>query len=268
MQMYLKYYIMYEGDAILIVSSVGIIGEDGRMDYLAAMFYDAGYEVYRDDMEAYGADVLILPPVINSNNILFPLNTRIIYGGKIDFADYIIENNIYFYDYLKDKDFVEKNAVLTAAGIVGEALKNITEKNCRCLVAGYGNCGKAIAEALSNKGINVDILVRRKELKKKIVSKGYGFLQFVNANLKDYDLIFNTVPALVFDKKILETVNEHAVIYDIASAPGGVDFEYCRQKNIEAKLRLSIPGKCYPKDAARIIFDIVNNDINNFISKN
>jgi len=52
------------------------------------------------------------------------------------------------------------------------------------------------------------------------------------------------------------------MIFDIASAPGGCDFEYCRENNIFAILSLGIPGKEYPMEAGRIIADVILSDLN------
>lgn len=40
------------------------------------------------------------------------------------------------------------------------------------------------------------------------------------------EIIFNTVPNLILDRVMLERVSREVVIIDLASIPGGTDFEY------------------------------------------
>ena len=67
----------------------------------------------------------------------------------------------------------------------------------------------------------------------------------------------NTVPALVLTAPQLSKVKGESIIIDIASKPGGVDFEYCRKKNISAKLCLGLPGKYAPMSAAGILMEVI-----------
>ena len=68
-----------------------------------------------------------------------------------------------------------------------------------------------------------------------------------------YDFIFNTVPSMVLDKSILRVLNPNVTIIDIASNPGGTDFEYARKHNLNAVLCLGLPGIYAPKTSALII---------------
>ena len=53
----------------------------------------------------------------------------------------------------------------------------------------------------------------------------------------------------------------NVMIFDIASSPGGVDFEYCKNNNIFTRHSLGIPGKLYPKEAGTIIAKAIVNKI-------
>lgn len=48
-----------------------------------------------------------------------------------------------------------------------------------------------------------------------------------------FDIIINTVPVLILNKKRLELLNKNTLLIDVASAPGGIDFEVARQLNIK-----------------------------------
>ena len=71
--------------------------------------------------------------------------------------------------------------------------------------------------------------------------------------LPSFNFIFNTIPALILDKNHLACVDPGVTIIDIASQPGGVDFEYAIKHNLNARLCLGLPGKVSPKTSADII---------------
>lgn len=67
------------------------------------------------------------------------------------------------------------------------------------------------------------------------------------------DFIFNTVPGMVIDEEFIENLKETAVVVDIASLPGGVDFKACELRGIKYSHSLSIPGKLSPKTSGDIL---------------
>lgn len=71
------------------------------------------------------------------------------------------------------------------------------------------------------------------------------------------DMIFNTVPAIVLTEEILATMGKGSLIVDLASAPGGTDFEAAARFGIKAILALGLPGKVAPKTAGRILADSI-----------
>jgi dipicolinate synthase subunit A len=75
--------------------------------------------------------------------------------------------------------------------------------------------------------------------------------------ISEMKFIFNTVPALVLDKEILSEVESEAVIIDLASAPGGTDFEVAGELGIKALLSLGLPGKVAPKTAGQILAKVI-----------
>lgn len=50
-----------------------------------------------------------------------------------------------------------------------------------------------------------------------------GRLETLSCELGGFDLIVNTIPAQVLDRRRLQWVNPGAFLLDLASAPGGVD---------------------------------------------
>ena len=66
-------------------------------------------------------------------------------------------------------------------------------------------------------------------------------------------MVVNTVPAPVLTRVILKELPRDAYILDIASAPGGTDFECAREYGIRAELAPGLPGKYAPKESAYIL---------------
>ena len=73
----------------------------------------------------------------------------------------------------------------------------------------------------------------------------------------EFSLLINTVPSMIFSRKILCHAGKSATLIDLASQPGGVDFEAAKALGIQAIHALSLPGKYAPLTAARIIKDTV-----------
>ena len=80
-------------------------------------------------------------------------------------------------------------------------------------------------------------------------------------SIRGCDIVFNTVPSLIFDKDLLMNTDRNTLIIDLSSAPGGVDFESAHKFRLDAVRALSLPGKCAPKTAGEIIKTTVFNII-------
>ena len=238
-----------------------VIGNDARMDYVAEQLYSLGCEVTRNLNNLNHNCNIIIPPPVNVElwNDLEPYIDKIsgIYGGSIseEFKEKIIDVPIY--DYLSWHNIISENAILTAKGIIHEAISmGANFKDSKIIITGFGYCGKAIAYELNYYDTEITIAVRNSKLKKDILNLGYEYIDInslCDNNLKQYNFIFNTVPALVINKDVIDCLDDSIMIFDIASKPGGVDFQYCHNKCITSVLSLGIPGKKYPKEAGYLI---------------
>lgn len=166
-------------------------------------------------------------------------------------------HNISIHDFTKDDDIMIINAVSTAEGAILEAIKNsnIVLHKSKCLVTGYGRCAKILADKL--KGLNADVCIAARKNIDLIYAESLGYnilhISQLKDNVKKFDYIFNTIPSIIFNASILEKVNKNATIIDIASKPGGVDFEFANEIGICAYLCLGLPGKYAPKVSAEIL---------------
>ena len=78
------------------------------------------------------------------------------------------------------------------------------------------------------------------------------------------DLIINTVPVLVIDSKIIAQMRPQTLIIDLASPPGGVDFEAAKKQNIQVITAPGLPGRVAPKSAGEILAATIPKQIAEF----
>ncbi|MEW6723680.1 MAG: dipicolinate synthase subunit DpsA [Bacillota bacterium] len=156
-----------------------------------------------------------------------------------------------------DDEVAILNSIPTAEGAIQMAMEltPITIHSSRCLVLGYGRCGVTLARALAGLGARVSVAARKPRDLARILEAGYRpvcFSEFHGA-LPEMDLIFNTVPRMILDRTALGLVGSEAVIIDLASAPGGCDFDAARSLGRQAVLAPGLPGKVAPVTAGQII---------------
>lgn len=276
------------------MKQIYIIGGDMRSCYMASYFIKQGYEVYYSDaydedmMHQFGCKmiddlssihgILILPiPVTNNRecikgkngNILIKdilpsiANCEIVCGGIIPLviANECNNKNVICYDFMKDDELACKNAIATAEGAIVEAFigKDINIDGSRSLVTGFGRCAKPLASRLKKLGSEVTIAARSDDARKEALAEGYMATDLIHMN-KDadkYDFCFNTIPALVIKEDFLSKVSPDIYIIDIASMPGGIDFDYCKMHSIKYNHSLGIPGKYSPDTSGRILANAV-----------
>lgn len=137
----------------------------------------------------------------------------------------------------------------------------ITLHGSKCIVLGFGRCGKVLAHML--KGIGADLSVEARSGVDLAYIESYGYHPVPLKDLTDYigqyDFIFNTIPSLVLDEKRLVGVKEDCLVIELASKPGGIDFEVAKRLGIKVVDGQSLPGKVAPETAAKIIFDTILN---------
>ncbi len=72
-------------------------------------------------------------------------------------------------------------------------------------------------------------------------------------------IVINTVPAPMLTAARVAGMKPDALILDLASAPGGTDFEAARAFGIRALTAPGLPGKWSPQTAAEAVRDAVYN---------
>lgn len=149
------------------------------------------------------------------------------------------------------------NSIPSAEGAIQMAMESttITIHGSESFVLGLGRCGWTLARMLKGLGANVTGVARRPSDLARAVELGLQSVHF--SDLEDEigraEIIFNTVPHLILDRVMLEKVARDAVIVDLASIPGGTDFEYAQMLGIKALLAPGLPGIVAPKTAGRVL---------------
>ena len=160
-------------------------------------------------------------------------------------------------DYFDREELKILNAIPTAEGAIQIAMEEVphTVHSSRCLIIGNGRIGKILAKMLD--GIGADVTVAARKNRDRIQAFAFGIKSIPVCNLYEeignFDIIFNTVPSLILDSDMLTKTGRNALIVDLASRPGGVDFETARKMGIKVIWALSLPGKVAPDTAGDII---------------
>lgn len=160
------------------------------------------------------------------------------------------------FDYAGREDFAVLNAVPTAEGALQRAMEEYegTIAGSRVMIIGFGRIGKVLARLLHSLNADVTVTARRSGDLAMIRALGYHAANTVSLSaVHDIDIVFNTAPTLIFDRELLKNTGPDTLIIDLASLPGGVNFEAARALGIDAVRALSLPGKCAPKTAGEII---------------
>lgn len=173
--------------------------------------------------------------------------------------------NVYTVDLLEREEMAILNAIPTAEGAIQIAMEEmpITLHNCNALVLGFGRIGKILSKMLSGLGAKVFCEARKYSDIAWIKSYGYNSLSLdeLPLYLSNMDVIFNTIPSIVLDNNLLSKINKDCLIIDLASKPGGIDFEVAKEMELKTIWALSLPGKVAPVTAANIIKETVFNII-------
>ncbi len=153
------------------------------------------------------------------------------------------------------------NSIPTAEGAVQVAMEEsrITIHGSETCIVGFGRVGVTLARTLKALGSNVTVVARNEGQLARACEMGCrrcSYAKLSNA-MSTSDMIFNTVPHLVLDKNVLKYANPEIVIIDLATQPGGTDFEAANVFGLKAILAPGLPGKVAPVSAGKILADVV-----------
>ena len=174
-------------------------------------------------------------------------------GGMM--GRYALKSNVHDYFELEELKILNASATAEGALVIGMGKMKITVNGSHSIVIGYGRIGKLLSSKLKMLGANVTVVTRKRSDAAWCEALGYGsaFVKNVKEVLPKADIVFNTVPSMILDKDVLGVLNKDAPVIDLASKPGGTDFEAAFSLGIDASLYPGIPGKNVPLTAGKMI---------------
>ena len=274
---------------------IAIIGGDLRIIKLAEMLVKDGNEIYTfgiDNVEGTiqcenikkalkNVEIVIGPIPFSSNGttinmpfsdkslsvreLMHAMNAKILIAGGIAPEVYELANDEYIeiIDIMKREELAVLNTIATAEGTIQVAIENTNKilHGSKVLILGFGRIGKVLARKLSGLSVQVTCAARKDEDLAWIEAYGHKSTNINNIgeNLKQYDIIINTVPHMVLTEERLQYVKKDALLIDLASNPGGIDKKIVKDLNLKFVWALSLTGKVAPTTSAEFIKETIYN---------
>ncbi len=268
---------------------ISFVGGDERQLYAGIYLADKGYDVslfgfdeFKGDIspckalmsieELKTSDVVVLPMPVSQDgkNVFLPMSEHtvdicdlqlfiredtLLLGGRTGDTQKNLGRKIV--DYFEMEELQIANAYLTAESAVAIAMKESKEsiRDNGVMVVGYGRIGKCLCHILKGMGVNVYASARKRKDFEWIRAFGYSPVDTskVCNVVSECKIIFNTVPGLVIGRDILYCMPKDCLIIDLASKPGGVDFEAAMEYGLKTVWALGLPGKELPESAGRAV---------------
>lgn len=162
-------------------------------------------------------------------------------------------------------DVAIANSIPTAEATLQIAMEETKQiiQGTNVTIIGFGRIGTTMARLFHQVGANVTVAARNDSDIAKIKTLRYQavYSEHMTDVLMQSKIIINTVPALLLDKNALHHIQSDNLIIDVASKPGGVDFDTAKLLGIKTIHALALPGKVAPITAGNIIADIMNKAI-------
>lgn len=272
-----------------------ILGGDLRQNYLLSKLHCQGYTCH-DAINCSTYDNAALSDMIHHSSFIlgpipFAQDTHVkgvpsllfselgaylhegqhLFGGNFpaELTKNLNARGIFYHDYMKNDEIAIFNSIATAEGLVADIITSYPGNlyQSRVIVLGYGKCGKTLADRLKGLGCRVTVCARNENALALAYSLGHSTLTLdeFSSFAAEFDLIINTIPALVVKPDTLKTLNKTTYLYDIASTPGGIDYDTAKALGLHASQHLSLPGKYSPKASAEALYHYIMRELKDFI---
>lgn len=184
---------------------------------------------------------------------------QLLAGGNLpaDFIQQCHQKKIITYDFMQSPELALANAEITAEGMIAVLLQQTPYilQNTSLLLLGYGRCGMILAQKLTALGCHVSICETDALKRSLACSFGYTVLapEALPAILPNCELLVNTVPSLLLTYDLLQLLPSQAMLFDLASAPGGIDKNAAKQLSLYYQSCPGLPGKIAPQTAGELL---------------
>lgn len=174
-----------------------------------------------------------------------------------EFFKKAFEQGVFVSDLMQDELLSHYNTIATAEGVLCEAIRQspVNLHRSRCAVLGYGKCGRTLTDKLAGLSCHISVFTAPKQERAQAMLRADRALPLaaLPEKIEQFDFIFNTIPSVVLTAEILKKTAPHAVILDIASAPGGIDFDAAKDLSVHAASCPLLPGRYAPLSSAKAI---------------
>lgn len=154
-------------------------------------------------------------------------------------------------------DLAIMNSIPTAEGTLQVAMEETdrTIHGSNVIVLGFGRVGISVAKLFSAVGAKVHVCARDSVSLARSIQMGLTPIKMeqLKQSIQSMNICINTIPHLMINQAILSTMDLETLIIDLASAPGGTDFETAKKKGMKALHTLGLPGKVAPKTAGEVL---------------
>ncbi len=137
------------------------------------------------------------------------------------------ELKIEYFEYEYDRDLMLLRGPAIVEGMLKVIIENtdITIHKANIVMVGYGTIGELAARTLVALGANVTVAARDPVQRAAAYAAGAENAELSNlaAILPEADILVNSVPVQLVDKAMLETMQKHVLLVDLAAPPGGFD---------------------------------------------
>ncbi len=205
----------------------------------------------------FAHDKIMIDDLMKSNK------SKIFISGSIkdDLKKQLDEKYMEVIDIMKRDDLAILNTIATAEGTIEVAIKNTDKilQGSRVLILGFGRVGKIVANKFSKMSAIVTCAARKVSDLAWIKAYGYNSLNINDMlyDLKEFDIIINTVPQTILRERELKHIDAEALIIDLASSPGGIDGKMAKSMGLNFIWALALPGRIAPSSSAKFIKDTV-----------
>ncbi len=253
-----------------------VVGNDSRQVFLAELLEKTGVCVYTDEPDEF-VDFAVFPiPITKEIDAFYRLLDKklcaTVFGGRIDDeVKNAAEGVAIVYDYTKDDDFAELNAIPSAEGAIRllMASKQKTLSECSVLLIGYGRIAKHIHRLLNAFGSRVFVAARSHSARKiaKQMGATVGELNMLGEFIKEADMVVNSVPSPIITQKELKNAKKDVYLQDLASSPGGIPKEEAAICGLTVDWALALPSRFTPQTAAFYVATVVDKILGGVLCK-
>lgn len=150
-------------------------------------------------------------------------------------------------DIMDEEELIVLNTIATAEGAVDVAIQNtdITIHGSQVLILGFGRVAKEVANKFHGLSAKVTCAARKKSDLAWAEALGYGGVNIyeLREDLKQYDIIINTIPQMIIDKEEMQYMNKNVLLIDLASSPGGINTNDAQKLKLKFVWALALPRK-------------------------